>query len=312
MNQPTGRLLPPAPLVRIVASACRTSVKRVAHAKYPGYQSTRSTRELIQFRSLMTRLLVLFATLACAAPLRADDGPLPPAEAATRFVIHEDLEFEQVLAEPIVRQPVFLNFDERGRMWVVQYIQYPHPAGLKLVSRDKFWRAVYDKVPLPPPKGERGLDKITIHEDTNGDGTFDRHKTFIDGLNIATACVKGRGGVWVLNPPYLLFYPDADDDDVPDGDPVVHLEGFGLEDTHSVANSLCWGPDGWLYAAQGSTITGHVKRPGLDKQPVHSMGQLIWRYHPESKRYEIFADGGGHASGAANEAKGKACGVNSG
>src|SRR5207249_8668561 len=64
----------------------------------------------------------------------------------------------------------------------------------------------------------------------------------------------------------ILFYPDANDDDVPDGDPVVHLAGFGLEDTHSVVNSLRWGPDGWLYGAQGSTVTGHMMRPGLDKR----------------------------------------------
>jgi putative membrane-bound dehydrogenase-like protein len=251
-------------------------------------------------------LIAIAFSIAIPALLQgADDEPLSPEEAATRFVIHEDLELDQVLAEPIVRQPVSLNFDERGRMWVVQYIQYPHPAGLKMLSRDKFWRAVYDKVPLPPPKGERGLDKITIHEDTDGDGTFDKHKTFVEGLSIATACVRGRGGVWVLNPPYLLFYPDADNDDVPDGDPVVHLDGFGLEDTHSVVNSLCWGPDGWLYAAQGSTVTGHVKRPGIDKQPVNSMGQLIWRYHPETKRYEIFAEGGGNAFGVEFDAKGR-------
>ena len=104
------------------------------------------------------------------------------------------MEIEQVLAEPEITQPVFLNFDERGRMWVVQYRQYPAPAGLKVVSKDVFWRAVYDKVPEPPPRGVKGLDKITIHEDTNGDGTFDKHKTFVEGLNIATACVKGRGG----------------------------------------------------------------------------------------------------------------------
>src|SRR5262249_13011147 len=66
--------------------------------------------------------------------VRADEAPLSPAEAATRFVIHQDLALDQVLAEPVVRQPVFLNFDERGRMWVVQYIQYPHPAGLNMLS----------------------------------------------------------------------------------------------------------------------------------------------------------------------------------
>ena len=111
----------------------------------------------------------------------------------------------------------------------------------------------------------------------------------------------------MLNPPYLLFYPDRNNDDVPDGDPEVHLQGFGLEDTHSVVNSLRWGPDGWLYAAQGSTVTGHVTRPGLDagKEPVHSMGQLIWRYHPETRRYEVFAEGGGNAFGVEIDAKGR-------
>ncbi|HQU43160.1 MAG TPA: c-type cytochrome, partial [Pirellulales bacterium] len=148
-----------------------------------------------------------------------------------------------------------------------------------------------------PPNHFRGLDKISIHEDTDGDGKFDKHKTFLDGLNIVTSFARGRGGVWVLNPPYLLFYPDRDGDDVPDGGPEVHLQGFGLEDTHSCANNLRWGPDGWLYACQGSTVSGDIVRPGLDKKPVHSMGQLIWRYHPEQRRYEIFAEGGGNAFG---------------
>ncbi len=236
--------------------------------------------------------------------MAARSQPMAPAEAAGSFVVPDDLEFEQVLAEPIVAQPVFLNFDERGRMWVVQYRQYPAPAGLKVVSKDIFWRAVYDKIPEPPPRGVKGLDRITIHEDTDGDGTYDRHKTFLDGLNIATACVKGRGGVWVLNPPYLLFYADRNDDDVPDGDPEVKLEGFGLEDTHSVVNSLRWGPDGWLYAAQGSTVSGRVRRPG-ETNVVVSQGQNIWRYHPETRRYEIFSEGGGNAFGVELDSQGR-------
>ena len=224
--------------------------------------------------------------------------PLSPAEAAKSFHVAPDLEWDQVLAEPQVAQPVFLNFDERGRMWVVEYRQYPHPAGLTMVSRDNVWRAVYDKVPLPPPRGVRGADRISIHEDTDGDGVYDKHTVFVDGLNIATSVCRGRGGVWVLNPPYLLFYPDANNDDVPDGDPIVHLAGFGLEDTHSVVNSLRWGPDGWLYAAQGSTVTAAITRPGLDAQPIaHTMGQQIWRYHPETRRFEVFSEGGGNAFG---------------
>jgi putative heme-binding domain-containing protein len=241
------------------------------------------------------------------SPFDRGQGPRPPRAVLASFKIPDDLQLDLILSEPIVRQPVSISFDERGRLWVVQYLQYPYPAGLKMVSHDGVWRAVYDKVPPPPPHHFRGKDKITIHEDTDGDGVFDRHKTFLDGLNIVTSVARGRGGVWVLNPPYLLFYPDRDNDDVPDGDPEVHLQGFGLEDTHSVVNSLQWGPDGWLYAAQGSTVTGHVTRPGLDagKEPVHSMGQLIWRYHPETHRYEVFAEGGGNAFGVEIDAKGR-------
>lgn len=266
--------------------------------------------------SLVTRArLILLLGLCCATAAgvtRADDrpkaavpAPLPPADALRALKTPADLVVEQVLAEPLVRQPVFLNFDERGRMWVIQYLQYPHPAGLTMLSHDGVWRAVYDKVPPPPPHHFRGDDKITIHEDTDGDGVFDHHKTFLEGLNIVTAVARGRGGVWVLNPPYLLFYPDRNNDDVPDADPEVRLEGFGLEDTHSVANSLCWGPDGWLYAAQGSTVTGNVRRPGGNEPPVHSMGQLIWRYHPELRRYEVFAEGGGNAFGVEIDSKGR-------
>jgi putative heme-binding domain-containing protein len=223
----------------------------------------------------------------------------------SEFTVPDDLRFELILSEPEVRQPVHISFDERGRLWVVQYLQYPSPAGLTLLSRDSVWRVQYDRVPPAPPNHFRGADKITIHEDTDGDGRFDSQKTFVEGLNIATSVCRGRGGVWVTNPPYLLFYPDRNNDDVPDGDPEVHLEGFGLEDTHAVVNSLCWGPDGWLYGAQGSTVTGDVKRPGTDDKPVHSIGQLIWRYHPETQRYEVFAEGGGNAFGVEIDSAGR-------
>ncbi len=250
-------------------------------------------------------ILVLAVAVLSSEPPPPQKTGLSPAEALARFVVPKDLEIQTVLAEPQIAQPVFLNFDERGRMWVVEYRQYPHPAGLTVVSRDKHWRVVYDKVPPPPPHHFHGKDRITIHEDTHGTGVYDKHSTFIEGLSIATSVERGRGGVWVLNPPYLLFYPTKTNADVPDGDPEVCLEGFGLEDTHSCANSLRWGPDGWLYAAQGSTVTGNVKRPGLDKNPVSSMGQLIWRYHPETRRYEIFAEGGGNTFGVELDAKGR-------
>ena len=238
---------------------------------------------------------------------RLDNDPGPQLSQATIDNMRhpEQLSVQVALAEPHIGQPLSFKWDERGRLWVCEYRQYPDPAGLRMISRDKFLRTVYDKIPMPPPHHARGLDRISIHEDKDGNGIYESHQVFVDGLNLATSFAFGRGGLWVLNPPYLLFYPDADRDDVPDGAPEVHLEGFGLEDTHSIANSLRWGPDGWLYAAQGSTVSGRVKGYQSEDEPVTSMGQLIWRYHPERRQYEIFAEGGGNAFGLEIDDKGR-------
>lgn len=218
--------------------------------------------------------------------------PTPAAECVKQFETHAGFDIELVASEPDVSQPLFLSWDSRGRMWTVQYRQYQFPAGLKVIRYDQHLRAVFDKVPQPPPLGVSGKDVITVSEDSDGDGLYDTHHEVISGLNIATSVQVGHGGIWVLNPPYLLFYPDADGDDVPDGPPQVHLSGFGLQDTHSVANSLLWGPDGWLYGANGSTTVGVVS--SAVSKGVAFEGQCIWRYHPDSRIFEIYAEGGGN------------------
>lgn len=219
--------------------------------------------------------------------LQDGSKPTPAAEAVKKFTVREGFEIELVASEPEVAQPLYMNFDRRGRLWVVQYLQYQFPAGLKITRYDNHLRAQFDQMPKPPPNHFPGADRITVFEDTDGDGDYDTHKDVITGLSITSSVAIGGGGIWVLQPPYLLFYPDADGDDVPDGDPEMHLEGFGLEDTHSVANSLDWGPDGWLYAANGSTTTGNVS--SAVTKNVKWQGQNIWRYHPKTKVFEIYA-----------------------
>ncbi len=286
-------------------------------------------------------LLVLIAPFAAQEKKPAErKTALSPAEAAKTFKVPDDLRVDQVLAEPLVRQPLSLSFDEKGRLWVMNYEQYPYPAGLKILSRDKYWRVVYDKMSPPPPNHFRGKDRITIHEDTDGDGVYDKHTVFVEGLNIATSCAKGRGGVFVLNPPYLLFYPTRlsekgtdpknaggqspipsekgtdpknaggqspipRDADHPTGDPTVLLQGFGIEDCHSTANSLRWGVDGWLYGTHGSTVSANITRPGFKDPPIQMIGQHVWRYHPEKKIFEVFAEGGGNAFGVEIDALGR-------
>ena len=234
-----------------------------------------------------------------------DSGPLSPGDELRRFRVADGLRVDLVLAEPDIRQPLSIKWDSRGRLWVAEFIQYPEPAGLTMVSRDAFLRSVYDKIPAAPPHHDRGLDRISFHEDVDGDGIPEKHGVFVEGLSLVSSFAFAPDGLWVLQPPYLLFYADADHDDRPDGDPVVALEGFGIEDSHSIANNLRWGPDGWLYAAQGSTVTSRVRRPGSDKAPVISTGQCIWRYHPQSGRYEVFAEGGGNAFGVEFDAEGR-------
>ena len=238
----------------------------------------------------MTRVCAgvsLCLCLAATAVLQAQGHA--PAEAARRMQVPVGLEVRLVASEPLVRQPVCIEFDDRGRLWAIQYLQYPNPAGLTRTKVDRFSRTEYDRLPEPPPKGPVGADRITILEDTDGDGVADRGRDFVAGLNLTSGLAFGYGGVFVLQTPYLLFYPDRNRDDVPDADPEVLLTGFGMDDAHSVANSLTWGPDGWLYGCQGSTVTARIR--GIEFQ------QGVWRYHPLTHEFELYCEGGGNSWG---------------
>lgn len=239
------------------------------------------------------------ATICCLAlwPAFARSQGYAPREAVEKMTLGEGLEAKPFVSEPEIRQPILVKCDDRGRLWVIQYLQYPNPAGLKRVQVDRFSRTVYDRIPEPPPRGPRGADRITICEDTDGDGRADSFKDFVSDLNLCTSLEFGDGGVYVLQAPYLLFYADRDGDDRPDGDPEVLLEGFGMEDAQSLANHLAWGPDGWLYGLNGSTTTCRIR--GLEFQ------QGAWRYHPRTKAFELFCEGGGNCYGLTFDAVGR-------
>ena len=212
-----------------------------------------------------------------------------PREAVENMTLAEGLNAKLFASEPEIRQPILVKCDDRGRLWVIQYLQYPNPAGLKRVKVDRYSRTVYDRVPEPPPRGPQGADRITICEDADGDGQADSFKDFVTGLNLCTALEFGDDGVYVLQAPYLLFYADRDGDDRPDGDPTVLLEGFGMEDAQSLANHLTWGPDGWRYGLNGSTTTCRIR--GVEFQ------QGVWRYHPRTNDFVLFCEGGGNCYG---------------
>ena len=234
--------------------------------------------------------------------VQADDTPpSTPTEALKKFTVRKGLTVELIASEPAITQPIHASWDSQGRLWVVQFRQYPFPAGLKVVSYDQHLRAQFDKTPLPPPIGEKGADVISVLEDTDGDDSYDKQTDVLRGLNIVTAAVAGNGRLWVLNPPYLLSY--ALKEGLPVGDPTVELAGFGLEDTHSTATSLQFNIDGWLYGANGSTTTGNVGVPGSKRTAW--TGQCVWRFHPTRKVFELYAEGGGNTYSLDIDGKGR-------
>ena len=188
--------------------------------------------------------------------------------------VPEGFKVEVIASEPDVQQPVAFAFDERGRIWIAEAYSYPQKR----------------------PPGQ-GLDKIIILSDENGDGRFETRKVFAEGLNLVSAIEVGYGGVWVGAAPELLFIPDRNHDDKPDGPPEVLLDGFGFQDTHETLNSFLWGPDGWLYGIQGVFNTARIGKPGVPASERPELRAGVWRYHPVRHTFEIFAHGGSNPWG---------------
>ena len=175
-------------------------------------------------------------------PSRPPEQPLPADKAAAAFRVPPGFHVTVFAAEPDVRNPIAMAWDTRGRLWIAENYTY--------AERTK--------------KFDLGLrDRVLIFEDRDGDGRFDRRTVFTDEPQRLTSVELGLGGVWLLCPPQLLFVPDRDGDDVPDGPAEVVLDGFTVppENYHTFANGLRWGPDGWLYGRCGASSLGPDRRP---------------------------------------------------
>ena len=195
-----------------------------------------------------------------------NDISLSPQESLARITVPEGFHVTLFAGEPDLRRPIAFDFDDRGRIWVVE--NYSHP----------IW------------KEDGATDRILILEDTDHDGQFDKRKVFWDKGRYLTGMAVGHGGVWIGNTPELSFIPDRDGDDVPDADPVVMLDGFRVS-TNNVLNNFHWGPDGWLYGALGVDDPSHIGKPGTAQEQRFEMSRGIWRFHPVDHTFERVADG---------------------
>lgn len=233
------------------------------------------------------RLLLLMVCLGMAVSVQgfAADGPLLPKEAAASLKVPPGFKATLFAGEPDVVQPMSITFDDRGRMWVVECRSYPK------------WL---------PADAKEGKDRILILEDSDNDGTFDKKTVFLDkGVNLSSV-EYGFGGVFVLSIPRLVFIPDANGDDVPDGPAQVLLDGFDLKAVHNVANSLTWGPDGWLYGCNGILSNSKIGKPGTPDDQRTPMNCGIFRFHPVRHEFEVVAHGTTNPWGLAFDERGEA------
>jgi putative membrane-bound dehydrogenase-like protein len=193
---------------------------------------------------------------------------LAPAAAAATMTVPPGFTVTLFAGEPDIVQPIAMTIDDRGRLWVAEAYAYP--------------------IRVPDHKAR---DRILIFEDKDGDGRFDTRKVFSERLNLVSGLEVGFGGVWVGAAPYLLFIPDRNRDDVPDGKPQILLDGWGYQDTHETLNSFLWGPDGWLYGCHGVFTHSRVGKPGTPDRLRVPINAGIWRYHPTRHEFEVFAWG---------------------
>ncbi len=186
--------------------------------------------------------------------------PLTPEESQKLIQVSPGFKLELFASEPNIINPIAMNWDEKGRLWVVETVDYPNTV------RDD--------------KGS-GDDRIKICEDTNGDGKADKFTIFAENLNIPTSFTFVNGGILVSQAPNFLFLKDTDGDDKADVKEII-MEGWGVFDTHAGPSNLQYGIDNKIYGAVGySGFKGSIS--GV----AHEFGQGIYRFDKNFGAFEF-------------------------
>lgn len=186
-------------------------------------------------------------------------SPFPQAESEKLIQVPPQFKLELFAQEPDIVNPIAMNWDERGRLWVVETVDYPNEV----------------------KDGSIGDDRIKICEDTDGDGKADKFTVFADSLNIPTSIVFANGGVIVSMAPYFLYFQDTDGDDKADVKEVL-FTGWSPSDTHAGPSNLKYGFDNQVWGTVGySGFKGTLAGREME------FGQVFYRFKPNGSEFEV-------------------------
>lgn len=186
-------------------------------------------------------------------------APMSPEDSAKRLVVQPGFTTSLFAAEPDITKPIALAWDERGRLWVAETVDYPNEQ---------------------QPEGQ-GRDRIKICEDTHGDGKADKSTVFADKLSIPTSLCFGNGGLIVIEGGHTLFLKDTNGDDRADERKVL-FSGWNMGDTHATASNLRYGLDNWIWGTVG--YSGFDGQAG-GKNVKFGMG--VFRFKPDGSALEF-------------------------
>ncbi|RPD51324.1 PVC-type heme-binding CxxCH protein [Paracnuella aquatica] len=199
---------------------------------------------------------------------RRDPAPkvqqsLSPQESMSLMQVPVGFELQLFASEPDVVNPIFMNWDEKGRLWVIETVDYPNE-----VKDD-----------------DVGDDRIKILEDTNGDGKADKFTIFAEKLNIPTSFTFVNGGIILSQAPDFLFLKDTDGDGKADVRQTI-LSGWGKSDTHAQASNLRYGMDNKIWGVVG--YSGYYN--GKKGKDSLRFGNGVYRFDVDGKNLEFLSN----------------------
>ncbi len=217
-------------------------------------------------------------------------GPKRAQDEMKTFNLHPEFNLSLAVDENLCEKIMSLDWDPQGRLWVIETPEYPGGRDINRNDASIYpWRT---RDPADYPVGGKeprsAHDRVSMLEDTNGDGVMDKKTVFYEGLELATSLVFYKDGVIVSQAPDTYWLRDTNGDGKAD-EKVTLFTGWGTMDTHAVTSNLRWGPDGWIYGSVGYSAGDVTSGDGRKKFGHISAG--LYRFRPDGSALEQVAAG---------------------